>query len=99
MYLTRCRIQQHRGKQPIRLRTQVENGVLIGSAWLAHGSARPSVIRYDGQEHAADPDDKMYTTAANTADEAALGRLLKEDGKVVACGASESQYNHPSDPQ
>ena len=29
------------------------NGVLIGRAWASDGSARPNVLRYDGQEHAA----------------------------------------------
>jgi hypothetical protein len=63
-----------------------ENGVVTATAGGSDGSARPNVVRYDGQERApaagsANP--LAYTTYVSTAHGASLETLYKKDGKVV----------------
>ena len=63
-----------------------ENGVLIGTASASDGSARPNIVRYDGQERTPAPGSAGplgYTTYVSTANGAALETLYKKDGKVV----------------
>ena len=64
----------------------LENGVLIGTASASDGSARPNVVRYDGQERTPAPSSANalgYTTYVSTANGATLETLYKKDGKVV----------------
>jgi hypothetical protein len=64
----------------------LENGVVTATAWASDGSARPNVVRYDGQERApvagsANP--LGYTTYVSSAHGARLETLYKKGDKVV----------------